>query len=777
MSVPSESPANSTNISDSVDAESLSGYIRLREPISRSGEATNFSASFGDTVAAPAAEEQYLPEAIVRGGDDFGALQNMNSVVAPNLGAPFMAQQNENSTFSDLDILWGNFDTNAELILPTSYASNYPLDSLTLSHYGIADSSLSVGSDTPVGLNAEVRNILYEESGSLSEYGSRLPSVQPEVEQRRTHKSSSGAGVDLEQRHRSTRQPEPASPWRISREDYSLIFAVFQRYGTLLPSDFKFPSRHALCRYVEGFFSGFHEHLPFLHLPTVSMCTAAPELVLAIAAMGAQYRFERKQAYVLYKASRALVEHRVHRWDAKTVPFTSLDNPSHSVSSGASCRAGSVSTTGGTLPQCGYLSEVSPSDTWGDDETGVEFATMQAMIIIITFATWNHQLLLKDAFSTANQLATLMRERGLLARDDHPGDLTWKQWVQAEGRRRTKLVAYCLSSLHSIAYNTPPKLMNSEICLLNLPLPERQWKASNEAEWNAMRDTDHCAEIAFRDSYAALFASDSRSYARRLSVSSFGNYVLIHCIVQQIFFARESPPVLGESNNASLRSQTIATLEVALRRWQHNWEVTHDSTINPQSTSGPLGFNSTAIFRIAYIRLHVDLGPCRKLETRNPVCMARAFCDAPLPPRSSQVYRAVLQSAHSLSIPVRIGIEFVARTQTLTWSIVHSLGNLECALFLSKWLQSMAVLISTGEEPLPEERRLLRIIGSILNETDLGSSIQREQNDTLKLKHMASAIVRLWADALKGAHVFELTDSFGAGLELYARMLDNEIGT
>ncbi|EWY80743.1 hypothetical protein FOYG_16671 [Fusarium oxysporum NRRL 32931] len=255
------------------------------------------------------------------------------------------------------------------------------------------------------------------------------------------------------------------------------------------------------------------------------------------------------------------------------------------------------------------------------------------------------------------------------------------------------------------------------------------------------------------------------------ALSSFGNYILIHRLVQQIFFARQSMILFDADDDAPLPPQAMERLESALCAWQRNWEATKDSSLDPLAPGGPLSFNATALFKLAYIRLHTDLGPYRRLETRDPGAIAQAFCTAPLLQRSTGVNRAVLHSGHSLSIPVRIGIEFVARTQTLHWSIVHSLCNLECGLFLAKWLQTIAHALARNEVLDDEETQLLRIITSIINETDLSPTIKNQENLLQKTKNMAAAVVRLWGYSFKGPHVFDIMGTIGAELDLCAEIL------
>jgi hypothetical protein len=100
---------------------------------------------------------------------------------------------------------------------------------------------------------------------------------------------------------------------RVSVMDHTVIKNRLDEFSSVLPKDFVFPSRHTLSRFLEGYFSGFHEHLPFLHLPTLTPSETAPELLLAILSVGAQYRFESNRGYALWYAARAVALEQIRR--------------------------------------------------------------------------------------------------------------------------------------------------------------------------------------------------------------------------------------------------------------------------------------------------------------------------------------------------------------------------------------------------------------------------------------------------------------------------------
>ncbi|CAH0023716.1 unnamed protein product [Clonostachys rhizophaga] len=652
--------------------------------------------------------------------------------------------------------------------LNTAYPSNVEGTDLDYAHQ-------NDNNNKNMGYNAPAHLLTQHEDGVISRYESRLPSMQPgegDASPPREDAAHIGLQEKTGQSPFTDAQFNPCGkPWRISKEGYRFIQTLIQSYTKVLPDDFVFPTRHSLWRYVEGFFSGFHEHLPFIHLPTFSMVTSAPELILAIASMGARYRFQRKPAYDLYLAARALLEHQLSDQEADSSLTESasdfLTDGNFPSSSYSSIRGDDVGSEHGSA----RTARETFHDKLANRDRNVQ--TMEAMIILIAMGTWNHKHLIRDALSTASQLALMVREDYQLLAEPEARAEEWLEWVAGEGRRRTILVAMSFLNLHSIAYDIPPKLPQSELGKMYLPAPETWWRAEDASAWEFARRKDAYEEVTLHASYASLIAPEGPLL--KCAPSSFGNYILIHCIMQQIFFSRQLALQSLVTGGQALSPEVVSQIDLALRRWQRSWEATKDSSLDPSSKGGPLSFNSTALFRLAYIRLSANMGPCRRLDSGDPVSIAVGFRDAPFPERSSCVGQAVLQSAHSLSIPVRIGIEFVARTQALTWSIVHSLCGLECGLFLAKWLEKMALVSECGEALRDDERRLLGIVDSIISESDLGPGLQREHCETRRIRLMAVSVLRLWGHMLQGAHVFDIMSTIGAGLTLSASMMHKDM--
>jgi hypothetical protein len=75
--------------------------------------------------------------------------------------------------------------------------------------------------------------------------------------------------------------------------------------------DFTLPSRHVLARFFGGYFSSFHDHFPFLHIPSLRPENITAELFIAIAAVGARYTHELEISIDLFHIAKALVLKRV----------------------------------------------------------------------------------------------------------------------------------------------------------------------------------------------------------------------------------------------------------------------------------------------------------------------------------------------------------------------------------------------------------------------------------------------------------------------------------
>jgi hypothetical protein len=581
-----------------------------------------------------------------------------------------------------------------------------------------------------------------EESYSLSRFGSRFPSLQPE---------------DLTDESGSRKRPLAD----ISHSDRETIERKLGEFPDTIPSDFKLPTRLALCRYIAAYITGFHEHMPFLHIATMSVDTCSIELILALAAIGAQYTFEGEKGVELFSISRSIATQRIRRRDARLVERhqnSESGRSSHDLEFGPTTRGPRTGSVSGPL---GLPSEA--DDTILEDDL---MQTAQALLLLMALCTWaKHKEILREALAIQSVLATLIRDDGL-QNEPLAEELPWLDWVRRESIKRTKFIVYGFSNLHCIVYNIPPFMLTSEV-RLTLPCSAAEFKAPTAALWKEAQKKSG-PEVQFQDALKRLFSKNGRDVT--FSNSSSGNYALIHALIQHIFFLRQVARCHFEGPG-DLSLEDTASLETALRNWQIGWRLNPESSLDPMNPDGPVAFNSTALLRLAYIRLYVDTAG-RALETRDPQLIANAFRAGPAIKRSPKITRAVLHSAHALSIPIKMGYRLVAKTQSFIWSIQHSLCTLECAYLMSKWLEALSVE-NPDPPPTEDERRIVAIVKTMLDETEFALSPAIPIDSPSYNRHLSAGVLRVWAMIFRGSQTWAIVDVIGSALNLYADMLES----
>ncbi|KAI1369869.1 hypothetical protein F5Y08DRAFT_334221 [Xylaria arbuscula] len=613
-----------------------------------------------------------------------------------------------------------------------------------------------------------------------SQFPSRFPSLAPDPR-------DPTDGVN-----RMHDEPGKTAPMRVSPMDHTVIKNRMDEFSAVLPNDFVFPSRHTLTRFLEGYVTGFHEHLPILHLPTIALADIAPELLLAILAVGAQYRFESHRSNALWYAARAVALEQIRRRHSHEIhsllptaaaysPHSTRPSPSHGFRHSFS-----------SMQQERPMTQDTHREPYSPNTPQARMETIQALLLLFAVGLWGAKAILHEAMSLQSLLALLVREEGFLSESTQTAD--WEAWIRIEGGNRTKLIAYCFFNLCSIAYNMPPLLLTSELNLY-LPHSSKLWRAETAWQWQEARHSFPSMDISLQDAFARLFSRPPQGPPAYMS--SLGNYILIHALLQHIFLLKQTSFTSVSSFEAprGLRPDDVEECLQALRIWQLSFEQhqTRVAELNPQGASdsfpgGPVAYNSTALWRLASIRLYTDLSPSRTLETRDSGQIAQAFYDAPYLVRSARSNRAVLQAIHALSMLVKLGVNYVARRKSSEWSMQHSLCNLECAILLSKWLLTLASICPPDAPPSPEERGLLEMLRHMLDETEFAvpidpslsgggpghpsSSMDMTINDSNKLRQLAAAVIRLWAETFKGSHIFDIVKVIGIGLEGYADLLD-----
>lgn len=558
---------------------------------------------------------------------------------------------------------------------------------------------------------------------------------------------------------------QPGVSWTVSSEAYERLSREIVRLARILPENFNLPKRQNLSRYLAGYIRGFHPHLPFLHLPTTSSDTISPVLLMALCAVGAFYGFERPQGYELYFASRAITEEHFEQHRRESMHHLMGHHSRHENLSGGLPRETSA-----------VLNLAAANPVSSAKRKSLEI--IQSLVVLTQLTSWVDSALVRDAIVTASQLSVLVREelnKSQPLEIDMKLATAWHDWWQDEGRRRTLYAAYVVVNLQTISFNIPPAIPNMEIRML-LPSSAAEWNAAGSGTWRDAVERSGLQRNDFQHCLKRLFSG--HPVDKEVSTSSFANYVLIQGILQYLYFERQA--ALGMVNSAlSLPPGVIDPYAQALRTWEADWNKSRESTLDPASPYGPLGFNSTAMLRLAHIRLSVGLGDESSLMRRDPQVLARAFVseENPVPVQPAHLEQAISQCIDAFRIPVRVGIPLVARTQTGHWSVQHALASFACALMLTRWLENMSCFAEEfGPESLGEnEKHLLNTISSLIEETHYAGSLGTKESDALRIHRLRVIIVQVWAEAYQGVQVFEIVETIGTTFSLVAQILEDRL--
>jgi hypothetical protein len=535
-------------------------------------------------------------------------------------------------------------------------------------------------------------------------WASRMPSVQPQDQQ-----------PDLPHTHRRSVPNDVAQVSQRCREG---MLGKLEAYSGLVATDFKLPSRHTLTNFMTGYVAIFNEHYPLIHLPTLNLEALSVELFLSIAALGAQYYWERAKGLELFHVARAVSYERLRRQATS----------SHQLKL--------------------------------EDRELLELA--QALILLIAVSTWS-EAGKSEAFSLRSVLEEVMYADAFDLKSSPQGD-SWTHWKYYEEVNRMKLIAYCFFNLHTITFDVPPMVLYRDLNV-ELACSEDLWRATTAEQWRKEKSMER-PRLSFATAFQALFEATAESPNQFETRSPLSGHTLLQAIIQHIWLLQQAGNLPFRQSLAS--TEAASSVEFALKRWRMTWETEDKSSTGIPRSDGPMTFTSRALLRLAYIRINIDSGSSRSIKTWDPQKIANSLFQHKPVQRNDKMTRAALHCAQGLGIPIKLGINFVAHTQVFYWSNQFALCSLECALLLAKWLE--AVMVPNPVPDLTEnERKLLDFVVQLVNHTEYEAPREHLLRDN---KNLSVIILRLWAKLFRPDSVWEIVDLIGKSLRAYADVVE-----
>lgn len=289
--------------------------------------------------------------------------------------------------------------------------------------------------------------------------------------------------------------------WKIS-EDQRQAFASRIADTESDLNLFRLPSKYALSRYFQSYTDMFHKHFPMLHMPTYSLETAPPELSLAIAAIGAQYRLEFSNGLELYHKAKDLMWKR--------------------------------------LGQCHNLAWLCNKQNAMSDEKCGHPSNVCTIILLIAFSSWMQETeLLSDALQLQAPLAHALHQGGLHEPEGCGKVDEWLVWIDEEHRRRAKLIGFAYLNIQTVIYNTPPLVFVNDINL-SLPCPSAQWAATNPSDWRQLR-ARHVPAVSFQEAFRQMLLNQpiTKGHGNAPRTCPLALFILLQGLLQKIHLARQ----------------------------------------------------------------------------------------------------------------------------------------------------------------------------------------------------------------------------------------------
>jgi hypothetical protein len=308
--------------------------------------------------------------------------------------------------------------------------------------------------------------------------------------------------------------------WRISESERQELSRKIAEASYPPCPIIQLPSKQALTRYFQSYADGFHKHFPMLHMPTYNIAEAPPELTLAIAAVGAQYRFEFLNGLELYRKARHMTMERINKCHNHTL-----------------------------LPDAAGIVIASRCGTPDNVCT---------IVLLMVFALWRNDVgLLSEALQLQAPLAHALRQDGLSESQGAYEDTDWKRWIQEERRRRTKLIGFAYLNLQTITYNTPPLVFANEVDML-LPCSSAEWETRTPTTWRQLM-LERQPTVSFQESLRYLLADpgNPESLTGRPWTSPLALFILLQAVLQNIMLARH----LQLPGVAALHASSLDLLE------------------------------------------------------------------------------------------------------------------------------------------------------------------------------------------------------------------------
>ncbi|KAL2411615.1 hypothetical protein ABEF92_005097 [Exophiala dermatitidis] len=616
----------------------------------------------------------------------------------------------------------------------------------------------------PDGHGPTLANAQIAESGDLSSHTADSSNCDLEQGWRHDDEQSIPAQVGSLNGAETYQTPQMEKP--VVDKHVNLVFSEEVRTALLedlshrvsddLLQGFRLPGITALQKCLGTYVDSFHVHMPIFHLQTLKLSSTPSPLLLAVCAIGALYRLERKVAASLYlMADQALCATVDRRGRPNQKPRLLEDWTQPVTEEPRSHR------------EC----------IW----------TSQARLLLSMFACFSGEPdVVAKAIVQLGEFLIDYRELAPTVKCHKPGLewLTWEQWIERETVKRLLYGHIMFGNLVTITYGIPPGYSIVSDGYIEMPCEQCLWDASTPEKWQELAAwTGKSSSLSLRDAVSKLMCANPSNDVpdECWTWSPFAVNVVINAVSIQIWHITQGSYFLGhfsghEWPQETQKSQLWVQTEAALSRCRALiTQARSDADYAWAEADGPLLFNCLAVLRVSYCRTFTGIGAADSMmllkgSRAELVASIEDFVAMPQD-RSDRVTRAVTRAFEGMLIPYKSGTLLIKKTAALTWAIGHALAGWETALLVTKWVYTIEVQSRRGINGTITEREA-QTMQSI---RDLLADLEDDESVNQNSVCLAATLARHWAGFYDDTWVWGVTPRMGWALRELANCYESSL--
>ncbi|KAJ5986622.1 hypothetical protein N7451_010987 [Penicillium sp. IBT 35674x] len=392
-------------------------------------------------------------------------------------------------------------------------------------------------------------------------------------------------------------------------------------------------------------------------------CQLDSPLTLAMCAIGALYRLDRKlSAFLFLTAERAVNMFSVHRdGDSASPSFETQDRE-----------------TLGKQPMGNF------KPVW----------ELQTRVLLVFIATLGG----KPMFSrkAVDGIGLLACEYRILAsrlqRDTWHTDVSWHRWVDRESKKRVLYAILRISNILNLTYGVPPITSVVQEYDIDMPDADELWHAPAEIDWTlAIQQRPQNKLPSLRSAVSQLLYGEAPPTVYGLDQwSPYAVSIVMHAVSIHTWNLMQSTETLtGVSLNLhgaeAIRSLLTSNIEIGLARCYlmiSKARTTNELTWN--EAEGPLLFNSLSILRGIHVRVLTGICGVDRMVLLSDVEEDVTMAVTDYVTSSSTRDRASVKSVHSLFDNImtilKLDANILRKTAAFNWSVEHALVGVDCDL-------------------------------------------------------------------------------------------------